>query len=184
MSASFRRLVRYLQRRALEPSPDRPKPPGVLRHILQQSVVASVVLAVLGAGLAILNLVTDGLYDSYDGSGDPLLRATTAPIIPDTAYKFSWAILSSLVIVASAVLAKLGSADIPTKARALVRCLNDLCSFEPSTSAGAVWSWRRRCVSERGGATVWRRLLYILAHLPVLLVTSAPICACESGRAP
>ena len=143
-------------------------------------MVVSTLLAVLGAGLAVLNLATDGLYDSYGGSGDPLLRTTTASIIPDTPYKYAWAVLSALVLSAAGVLtSRLALASQMSSAGALVQCLADFCSSESSPAGQAVMTWRRRSKSERG-IGVRRRLVYWLACIPVMLLTSTPACACES----
>eukprot|EP00656_Telonema_subtile_P004296 TRINITY_DN1194_c0_g1_i15.p1 TRINITY_DN1194_c0_g1~~TRINITY_DN1194_c0_g1_i15.p1 ORF type:complete len:1243 (-),score=233.02 TRINITY_DN1194_c0_g1_i15:64-3792(-) len=127
-------------------------------------------LLVLGLCFVLLNALSPGVFDS--GCTDPLLRTSIAPIKAGVAYQWTWVVLSSLMMaVAIYLFYLLGSSDQDARARSVHRCL---CNTMPQ-SARAIKQWQQGVQrSKRLLPYPIRITLFVLLHIPVLLLASLP----------
>ena len=142
---------------------------------MRQSLVILVCCAI---ALAILNISTKGVYP---GCGDPLMKITSAYVIPDTVYEWVFAVLMIIMVVTTTFMFHFWEMNkLPHLRRA--------CAVHKSLLLAGQWSplnqyvitpWRKNVAEFHGRHTsytipMWRRVIFILCQLLLGIALSTP----------
>ena len=150
--------------------------------MLQRSLRMMMVLALLGVCLLVVNVSMDGLYRC----SDPFIKTSIAPVEVDIVYQWLFVTLSAAVMSTVALTVEILYRDDPRHhAMHVYQCIcAPLHNPEIEAAKQALHWWKSKalgCIepTPNGSETprrikVWRRMLFFVLHLPVLIVISAP----------
>lgn len=173
-SISFRNVLSYL------------KPSQHLQHVdsltyLYMTISRRPVLCmlfVIGISLVLLNVFWKGVYDSYGGCVDPLVRTTIAHVRVDYLYQGFWVVLNCAAVTIVDVVVHLHGQQRHRQALRVHDCLCKV--FKPrcekaSLEYHAVKTWHSKIRSSRIPIFL-RTFSFCLLHLPLVIIASAPAC--------
>ena len=166
-------------------------------HWYRRTFSTTLVLFALGVCFLLVNLFSEGLFDASNGCTDPFIRASIAPIGSwqfsplgvGLAYQWLFVLYSSTLLVAGfCLMTALLDRDNPRhRAASVYRCICVIAK-DPAVAAArkALQQWQAGMLGYSSlppghnlhatpvRVSVWRRMLFYLFHLPVLLFVSLP----------
>ena len=135
------------------------------------------VLLFLGLCLILLFVLSP---DQYGFCVDPLVAITIADVKAQTASQWLWVLFANAVFcTASFNIALLIRDDPCRRALCVYQCMHRLATTQAACAATSIATWQAKVemLGAQSTEAIWRRLLFYLLQLPLVLVGSLPAVA-------